>query len=173
MAFNKNGVASGLGYNSGTMLLGIVSVIGRLFMGLLVLAGKIAILEGGPRILKAAQWLKEKTLVFCVKSCGFMKPYITKAGKIIIALSLIALRKINKRTISKIETSGRLVCGECAESVKKYKTKITQKNNNESGEKLSTERRERDVSLENLTLDQTGCHDKEFRNNRELDMLEN
>jgi hypothetical protein len=173
MAFNKNGVASGLAYNSGTILLGIVSVIGRLFMGLLMLAGKIAILEGGPRTLEAARWLKEKTLVFFVKSCSFIKPYIAKAGKIIISLLVIALRKLNMRTISRIETYGRLVYGECAKSIKKYKIKITQKNNNESSEKLSTGKRERDVSLKNLTLDQTVYHDKEFTNNRELDMLEN
>lgn len=173
MAFNKNGFASSLAYNSGTVLLGIFSIVGRLCVGLLMLVGKKTIYEGGPRTLKAGRWLKEKTSVLFVKSCTFIKPHITKAGKIVIALLVIALRKINTRTIPKIETTGRFMGKKCTEFIKKYKAKITQKINNETREELSTEETGKSVSLNNLSSDQTVSRDKECGAKRELDILEN
>ena len=172
MTFKKNGFASGLAYNSGAVLLGIVSIAGRLSVGLLMLVGEKTILEGGPRTLKAGQWLNEKTSIFFVKSCSFIKPHIIKAGKIMIALLVIALRKINMRTIPQIETTGRFMARECAEFVKKYKAKIRGKINNVTRKKLANEETGEGVSLNNLSLDQTVSRDKESRAKKELDILE-
>src|ERR687892_294336 len=58
MTFNKNGFGYGVAYYSGAMVIGTVSVVGRLLVGLLMLVGKKTIIEGGPRIMASGHFIR-------------------------------------------------------------------------------------------------------------------
>src|ERR671915_2561595 len=113
MTFNKNGFGYGVAYYIGAMVIGTVSVVGRLLVGLLMLVGKKTIIEGGPRTMEAGQWLKEKSAIFFVKCYTFIKPRTREVGKILIALLTIVVRRLELKIKPKIVTSGHFLGREC------------------------------------------------------------
>lgn len=159
MTFNKNG----LGYGSGAMIIGTVSVVGRLLVGFLMLVGKKTIIEGGPRIMEAGQWLKEKSAIFFVKCYTFVKPHTREVGKILIALLIIIVRKLEMKIKPKIVASGHFIRLECTELIQKYRAKLMQKIIGESRRNPSTPEIGEVVNPNNLSVDQSVLHDKEIR----------
>src|SRR5918999_1213446 len=117
MTFNKNGLGYGV-----AMIIGTASVVGRLLVGFLMLVGKKTIVEGGPRIVEAGQWLREKSAIFFVKCYTFIKPRTRAVGKIMIALLTIVVRRLELKIKPKIVAGGEFLCVECNEFVPKYKT---------------------------------------------------
>jgi hypothetical protein len=163
MTFNKNGFGYGVAYYSGAMVIGTVSVVGRLLVGLLMLVGKKTIIEGGPRIMEAGQWLKEKSAIFFVKCYTFIKPHTREIGKILIALLIIVARKLEMKIKPKIVASGHFMRLECTESVRKYRAKLMQKIIGESRRNPSTPEIGEVVNPNNLSEDQSVLHDKELQ----------
>src|SRR5919106_5787989 len=163
MTFNKNGFGYGVAYYSGAMVIGTVSVVGRLLVGLLMLVGKKTIIEGGPRIMEAGQWLKEKSAIFFVKCYTFIKPHTREIGKILIALLIIAARKLEMKIKPKIVASGHFIRLECTESVRKYRAKLMQKITDESRRNPTTPEIGEVVNPNNLSVDQSVLHDKELQ----------
>jgi hypothetical protein len=127
MSFDKNGFAFGIASNSGTILLGIVSIIGRLLIGLLILVGKKAVLEGFPRTMEAGQWLKVKSAIFVEKSYTLIKPRIKEVGKILMAVFIISIRKLEMNTGPKIIATRQLISRKYSALVLKSKIKLTQR----------------------------------------------
>lgn len=113
MTFDKNGLAFGISRGSGTLLQGVAAFLGRLLLGLMILVGRKAILEGGPKTVEVAQWLKSQTAVFFKKSCKSIKPHIKAVGKILKALFIIAGRKLEMEAGPKIMETGQLISREC------------------------------------------------------------
>jgi hypothetical protein len=163
MTFNKNGLGYGVAYFSGAMIIGTVSVVGCLLVGFLMLVGKKTLIEGGPRIMEAGQWLKENSAIFFVKCYTFIKPYTREAGKISIALLTIVVRKLELKIKPKIVASGHFILLECTELVQKYRAKLMQKIIGESRRNPSTPEIGEVVNPNNLSVDQSVLHDKELQ----------
>jgi hypothetical protein len=163
MTFNKNGLGYGVAYFSGAMIIGTVSVVGRILVGFLMLVGKKTIIEGGPRIMEAGQWLKEKSAIFFVKCYTFIKPHTREVGKILIALLTIVVRKLEMKIKPKIVASGHFIGLECTELVQKYRAKLMQKIIGESRRNPSTPEIGEVVNPNNLSVDQSVLHDKELQ----------
>jgi hypothetical protein len=159
MTFNKNGLGYGAAYYTGTMVIGTVSVVGRLLVGLLMLVGKKIIIEGGPRTMEAGQWLKEKSAIFFVKCYTFIKPHAREVGKILIALLIIVARKLEMKIKPKIVASGQFIGRKCTEWVQKYRAKLMQKINVGSRRIPSTPKIGEVVNPNNLSVDQSVLHD--------------
>lgn len=159
MTFNKNGFGYGVACYSGAMVIGTVSVVGRLLVGLLMLVGKKTIIEGGPRIMEAGQWLKEKSAIFVVKCYTFIKPHAREVGKILIALLIILARKLEMKIKPKIVASGHFIGRESTELVQKYRAKLVQKINVGSRRNPSTPEIGEVVNPNNLSVDQSVLHD--------------
>ena len=159
MTFNKNGFGYGVAYYTGAMVIGTVSVIGRLLVGLLMLVGKKTIIEGGPRTMEAGQWLKEKSAIFFVKCYTFIKPRAREVGKILIALLIIIARKLEMKIKPKIVASGHFIGRKCTELVRKYRAKLMQKINVGSTRNPSTPDIGEVVNPNNLSADQSVLHD--------------
>lgn len=162
MTFNKNGLRYGVAYFSGAMIIGTFSVLGRLLVGFLMLVGKKTIIEGGPRIMEAGQWLKEKSAIFFVKCYTFIKPHTREVGKILITLLIIVVRKLEMKIKPKIVASGHFIRLECTELVQKYRAKLMQKIIGESRRKPSTPEIEEAVNPNNLSVESVQ-HDKELQ----------
>lgn len=163
MTFNKNGLGYGVAYFSGAMIIGTVSVVGRLLVGFLMLVGKKTIIEGGPRIMEAGQWLKEKSAIFFVKCYTFVKPHTREVGKILIALLIFIVRKLEMKIKPKIVASGHFIRLECTELIQKYRAKLMQKIFGESRRSPSTPEIGEVVNSNNLSVDQSVLHDKELQ----------
>lgn len=163
MTFNKYGRGYGVAYFSGAMIIGTVSVVGCLLVGFLMLVGKKTIIEGGPRIMEAGQWLKENSAIFFVKCYTFIKPHTREAGKISIALLTIVVRKLELNIKPKIVASGHIILLECTELVQKYRAKLMQKIIGESRRNPSTPEIGEVVNPNNLSVDQSVLHDKELQ----------
>ncbi|HEU4444791.1 MAG TPA: hypothetical protein VFR94_08955 [Nitrososphaeraceae archaeon] len=159
MTFNKNGFGYGVAYYTGAMVIGTVSVVGRLLVGLLMLVGKKTIIEGGPRTMEASQWLKEKSAIFFVKCYTFIKPHAREVGKILIALLIIVARKLEMKIKPKIVASGHFIGRKCTELVQKYRAKLMQKINVGSRRIPSTPEIGEVVNPNNLSVDQSVLHD--------------
>ena len=159
MTFNKNGFGYGVAYYTGAMVIGTVSVVGRLLVGLLMLVGKKTIIEGGPRTMEAGQWLKEKSAIFFVKCYTFIKPHAREVGKILIALLIIIARKLEMKIKPKIVASGHFIGRKCTELVRKYRAKLMQKINVGSTRNPSTPEIGEVVNPNNLSADQSVLHD--------------
>jgi hypothetical protein len=163
MTFNKNGFGYGVANYSGAMVIGTVSVVGRLLVGLLVLVGKKTIIEGGPHITEAGQWLKEKSAIFFVKCYTFIKPRAREVGKILIALLIIIARKLEMKINPKIVASGHFIGRKCTELVQKYRAKLMQKINVGSRRNPSTPEIGEVVNPNNLSVDQSALYDKDLQ----------
>ena len=159
MTFNKNGFGYGVAYYTGAMVIGTISVVGRLLVGLLMLVGKKTIIEGGPRTMEAGQWLKEKSAIFFVKCYTFIKPHAREVGKILIALLIIIARKLEMKIKPKIVASGHFIGRKCTELVRKYRAKLMQKINVGSTRNPSTPDIGEVVNPNNLSADQSVLHD--------------
>ena len=159
MTFNKNGFGYGVAYYTGAMVIGTVSVVGRLLVGLLMLVGKKTVIEGGPRTMEAGQWLKEKSAIFFVKCYTFIKPHAREVGKILIALLIIIARKLEMKIKPKIVASGHFIGRKCTELVRKYRAKLMQKINVGSTRNPSTPDIGEVVNPNNLSADQSVLHD--------------
>lgn len=163
MSFDKNGLAFGIAYNSGTILLGIVSFSGRLLIGLLMLVGKKAILEGGPRIMEVGQWLNGKIAIFFEKFFTLIKPHFKEVGKVLIALFIIAVRRLEMKTRPKIIATGRLISRKCSALIRRSKVKLTQKVIDGSRKKQATPHEQgirEEISPSMLSVDHSVQHDK-------------
>jgi hypothetical protein len=163
MVFNKNGFGYGVAYYSGAMVIGTVSVVGRLLVGLLTLVGKKTIIEGGPRIMDAGQWLKEKSAIFFVKCYAFIKPHAREVGKILIALLIIVARKLEMKIKPRILASGHFIGRECTELVQKYRAKLMQKIIGGSRRNPSTPEIGEVVNPNNPSVEQSVLYDKELQ----------
>ena len=163
MTFNKNGFGYGVANYSGAMVIGTVSVVGRLLVGLLMLVGKKTVNEGGPRTMEAGQWLKEKSALFFVKCYTFIKPRTREVGKILIALLTIVVRRLELKIKPKIVAGGHFMGLECTELVRKYRAKLMQKIIGESRRNPSTPEMGEVVNPNNLSVDQSVLHDKELQ----------
>jgi hypothetical protein len=159
MTFNKNGFGYGVAYYTGAMVIGTVSVVGRLLVGLLMLVGKKTIIEGGPRTMEAGQWLKEKSAIFFVKCYTFIKPHAREVGKILIALLIIIARKLEMKIKPKIVASGHFLGRKCTEFVQKYTKRDKSIRNVGSGRNPSTPEIGEVVNPNNLSADQSVLHD--------------
>ena len=159
MTFNKNGFGYDVAYYTGAMVIGTVSVVGRLLVGLLMLVGKKTVIEGGPRTMEAGQWLKEKSAIFFVKCYTFIKPHAREVGKILIALLIIIARKLEMKIKPKIVASGHFIGRKCTELVQKYRAKLMQKINVGSRRNPSTPEIGEVVNPNNLSVDQSVLHD--------------
>ena len=170
MSFDKNGLAFGIAYNSGTMLLGIVSFLGRLMIGLFMLVGKKAILEVGPRTMEVGQWLNGKTAIFFKKFFTSIKPHIKEVGKVLIALFIIALRRLEMKTRPKIIATGRLISRKCSALIASSKVKLTLKVIDGSRKKHATPHEQgirEEISPGKLSVDQSVQHNKEHETDME------
>ena len=163
MTFNKNGLGYGVAYFSGAMIIGTVSIVGRLLVGFLMLVGKKTIIEGGPRIMEAGQWLKENSAILFVKCYTFIKPRTRAVGKIMIALLTIVVRRLELKIKPKIVAGGHFIGLECTELVRKYRAKLMQKIIGESRRNPSTPEIGEVVNPNNLSVDQSVLHDKELQ----------
>ena len=114
MTFDKNGLAFGIFRESGTLSQAVVAFLGRLLLGLVILVGRKAVLEGGPRTVELAQWLISQATVFLKKFCKSTKPQIKGVGKILKALLIISGRKLNMEAGPKIMETGQLISRECS-----------------------------------------------------------
>jgi hypothetical protein len=159
MTFNKNGFGYGVAYYTGAMVIGTVSVVGRLLVGLLMIVGKKTVIEGGPRTMEAGQWLKEKSAIFFVKCYTFIKPHAREVGKILIALLIIIARKLEMKIKPKIVAGGHFIGRKCTELVRKYRAKLMQKIIGESRRNPSTPEIGEVVNPNNLSVDQSVLHD--------------
>ena len=159
MTFNKNGFGYGVAYYTGAMVIGTVSVVGHLLVGLLMLVGRRTIIEGGPRTMEAGQWLKEKSAIFFVKCYTFIKPHAREAGKILIALLIIVARKLEMKIKPKIVASGHFLGRECTGLIQNYRTKLLQKNNGGSRRNPSKPEIGEVVNPNNLSVDESVLHD--------------
>jgi hypothetical protein len=159
MTFNKNGFGYGVAYYTGAMVIGTVSVVGRLLVGLLMIVGKKTVIEGGPRTMEAGQWLKEKSAIFFVKCYTFIKPHAREVGKILIALLIIIARKLEMKIKPKIVASGHFIGRKCTELVQKSRAKLMQKINVGSGRNPSRPEIGEVVNPNNLSVDQSVLHD--------------
>jgi len=123
MTFDKNGLAFGIFRESGTLTQAVVAFLGRLLLGLVILVGRKAVLEGGPRTVELAQWLISQTAVVLKKFCRSIKPQIKGVGKILKALLIISGRKLKMGAGPKIMETGQLISRECSALVIKSITK--------------------------------------------------
>ena len=154
MTFDKNGLGYGV-----AMIIGTASVVGRLLVGFLMLVGKKTIFEGGPGIVEAGQWLREKSAIFFVKCYTFIKPRTRAVGKIMIALLTIVVRRLELKIKPKIVASGHFIGRKCTELVQKYRAKLMQKINVGSRRNPSTPEIGEVVNPNNLSVDQSVLHD--------------
>jgi hypothetical protein len=113
MTFDKNGIAFGMVYDSGTLLLGVASIIARLSIGLFVIVIRKVVFEGGPRTMETGLWLKDQTLIFLEKSHKSINPRVIEVGKILKALIIIAVRNLKIKGGPKIITIGQIINQEC------------------------------------------------------------
>jgi len=170
MSFDKNGLAFSIAYNSGTILLGIVSFLGRLLIGLFMLVGKKAILEGGPRTMEVGQWLNGKIAIFFEKFFKLIKPHIKEVGEVLMALFIIAVRRLEMKTGPKIIATGRLISRKCSALILRSKVKLTLKVIDGSRKKHATPHEQgirEEISPSMLSVDQSVQHDKEHETDME------
>jgi hypothetical protein len=101
MIFGNNGVAFGIADYSARLLVGVVSMIGRLTLGVFVIAGRKALVEG-PRTVGAARWLKAQTTNFVKKFHMLIGPHSTGAERILKALIIYSLRALRTNVVPRI-----------------------------------------------------------------------
>jgi hypothetical protein len=108
MKFGNNVVAFSIALDSGRLLVGAVSIVGRLSLGLFVIVGRKALLEG-PRTVEAARWLKAQTPIFMKKSHMLINPHFREAGRILKALIIIFVSTLRAKVGPRIITTGHKV----------------------------------------------------------------
>jgi hypothetical protein len=108
MKFGNNVVAFGIALDSGRLLVGAVSILGRLSLGLFVIVGKKALLEG-PRTVEAARWFKAQIPIFMKKSHILINPHSREAGRILKALIIIFVRTLRAKVGPRIIKTGHQV----------------------------------------------------------------
>jgi hypothetical protein len=132
MTFDKNGIAFGIARNSGTLLLGVASIIVRLSLGLFVIVVRKVVFEGGPRTMEMGLWLKDQTLIFSRKYHKSLNPCVREVGKILKALIIIAVRNLRIKRGSKIIATGQIIDQKCRLLIK---TKVNRKKKLDSAKK--------------------------------------
>jgi hypothetical protein len=113
MTFNRKGIAFGMAYNSGTLLLGVASIIARLSAGVFVIVVRKAIFEGGPKTMEMGLWLRDQTIFFCEKSYKSINPRVIEVEKVLKALIIIAVRNLRTKGGPKIIATGQIISREC------------------------------------------------------------
>jgi len=105
MTFDKNGIAR----DSGTLLLGVASIIVRLSMGLFVIVVRKVVFEGGPRTMEMGLWLKGQTFILSRKYHKSLNPCVREVGKILKALIIIAVRDLKIKGGSKVIATEQII----------------------------------------------------------------
>lgn len=62
MILDRKGIAFGIAYNLGTLLLGAAHIIARLSAGVFVIVVRKAVFEGGPKTMEMGLWLRDQTI---------------------------------------------------------------------------------------------------------------
>src|SRR5215217_3362150 len=113
MTFDRKGIAFGVVYYSGTLLLAVASIIARLSVGVSLIVARKAILQGGPKTMESGLWLRDQTLIFIEKSHKSIKPRLLEVKKILKALIIIAVRNLKIKGGPKIITTGQIISQQC------------------------------------------------------------
>jgi hypothetical protein len=113
MTFDRKGIAFGIAYNSGTLLLGVASIIARLSAGVLVIVVRKTVFEGGPKTMQMGLWLRDQTIFFLEKSHKPINPRVIEVQKILKALIIIAVRALKIKGGPKIIATGQIISREC------------------------------------------------------------
>jgi hypothetical protein len=106
MTFDRKGIAFGIAYNSGTLLLGVAYIVARLSAGVFVIAVRKAIFEGGPKTREMGLWLRDQTIFF-EKSHKLAS--VLEVKKILKVLIIIAVRNLRKKGGPKIIATGQII----------------------------------------------------------------
>jgi hypothetical protein len=109
MTFDRKGIAFGIAYNSGTLLLGVAYIVARLSAGVFVIAVRKAIFEGGPKTREMGLWLRDQTIFFFEKSHKLVNPSVIEVKKILKVLIIIAVRNLRKKGGPKIIATGQII----------------------------------------------------------------
>lgn len=109
MTFDRKGIAFGIAYNSGTLLLGVASIIARLSAGLFVIVVRKVVFEGGPKTMEMGLWLRDRTIFFFEKSRKSIYPRVIGVEKILKALIIIAVGNLKTKVGPKIVATGQII----------------------------------------------------------------
>lgn len=118
MTFDRKGIAFGIAYNSGTLLLGVASIIARLSAGLFVIVVRKVVFEGGPKTMEMGLWLRDRTIFFFEKSHKSIYPRVIGVEKILKALIIIAVGNLKTKGGPKIVATGQIIRRECKSLIK-------------------------------------------------------
>lgn len=113
MIFDKNGISFAIAHESGTLLLGVASIIGRLSIGLFVIVARKAVFDVGPRTVGVGRWLRVQTPIFFKKSYTSINPRAKEVVKILKALIIIAIRDLEMKARPQIIAAGQMIRREC------------------------------------------------------------
>jgi hypothetical protein len=144
MILDRKGIAFGIAYNLGTLLLGAAHIIACLSAGVFVIVVRKAVFEGGPKTMEMGLWLRDQTIFFFEKSHKSINPRIIEVEKILKALFVIAVRNLKTKGGPKIIATRQIISRQCRLLIKA----TVKRKNLDSAKK-------REVSLEEQLEDNT------------------
>jgi hypothetical protein len=159
MIFGNNGVTLGIADYSARLLVGAVSILGGLILGVFVIFGRKALVEG-PRTVGAARWLKAQTTNLMKKFRMVIAPHFSGVGRILEALIIFSLRTLRAKAVPGIiattRATGRKCNGLIVKITRKKKRGITQ------NIKKNSEALYKDQLAENITSDKISTNESQY-----------
>jgi hypothetical protein len=161
MIFGNNGVTLGIADYSARLLVGAVSILGSLILGVFVIFGRKALVEG-PRIVGAARWLNAQTTNFMKKFRMVIAPHFSGVGRILKALIIFSLRTLRAKAVPRIiamtRATGRKCNGLIVKITREKKRGMTQ------NIKKNSEALYKDQLAENITSDKITTDESQYIN---------
>lgn len=101
MIFGNNGVTLGIADYSARLLVGALSIIGGLILGVFVIIGRKALVEG-PRTVGAARGLKARITNLIKKFRMVIGPHFMGVVRILKALIIFSFRTLRAKAVPRI-----------------------------------------------------------------------
>ena len=157
MIFGNNGVTLGIADYSARLLVGALSIIGGLILGVFVIFGRKALVEG-PRTVGAARWLKAQTTNFMKKFHIVIGPHLRGVVRILKALIIFSLRTLRAKAVPRIiattRTTGRKCNGLIVKITRERRIGMSQ-NIKKNSEALYKDQVDENISSDKITADES------------------
>jgi hypothetical protein len=155
MIFGSNGVTLGIADYPARLLVGTFSIIGGLILGVFVIFGRKALVEG-PRTVGAARWLKSQTTNFMKKFHMAVGSHFRGIVRILMALIILSLRTLRAKVVPQLMATtlsiGRKCKGLVVRITRDRRRGMTQ-NINKNSEALYMDQVEENISSDKITAD--------------------
>jgi hypothetical protein len=156
MIFGSKGIMLGIADYPARLLVGTFSIIGGLILGVFVIFGRKALVEG-PRTVGVARWLKSQTTNFMKKFHMVVGPHFMGVVRILKALIILSLRTLRAKIAPRLMSttlSTRRKCKELILRITRDRRRGMRRNINKNSEAPCMDQVE-EISSDKITADRS------------------